>query len=101
MKSLTIKRKIIYAQFSLVASLFFFHISSFAQYPKVEMQNTERREITSSILKQNLLLYVQLPESYGKNNKKYPVLYLLDGQWLFPLVSGLCGNEYGDAAIPE
>src|SRR6201986_4899693 len=99
MKSLSIKKNIIYAQFSLIASLMLFHIPSLAQYPKVEMQNTERREITSSILKQNLLLYVQLPESYGKKNIRYPVLYLLDGQWLFPLVSGLCGNEYGDAAI--
>jgi predicted alpha/beta superfamily hydrolase len=101
MASLNRKRKIVYVQSYLVTLMILFHFISFAQYPKVEIQNTERREIISSVLKQNLLLYVQLPESYGKKNQKYPVLYLLDGQWLFPLVSGLYGNEYGDAAIPE
>jgi predicted alpha/beta superfamily hydrolase len=42
-----------------------------------------------------------LPASYDKTNKKYPVVYLMDSQWDFPLVTALYGQQYYDGFIPE
>tara|TARA_R110002126_G_C10481575_1_gene501984 strand:- start:2434 stop:3621 length:1188 start_codon:yes stop_codon:yes gene_type:complete len=40
--------------------------------------------IKSDILKENRQIQIFTPESYDKTDKKYPVLYILDGQRLFP-----------------
>ena len=39
--------------------------------------------IKSSILKENRQIQVFLPKDYANSNKKYPVIYLLDGQRFF------------------
>jgi len=39
----------------------------------------ETIEYSSESLDQTYLLYVQLPPGYGQSNKRYPVLYALDG----------------------
>lgn len=41
--------------------------------------------IKSDILKEDRQIQIFTPEGYNKTNKKYPVLYILDGQRLFPL----------------
>lgn len=48
--------------------------------------------------------YAQLsrgPGGYANNTKKYPVVYLMDSQWDFPLVELLYGQQYFDGLIPE
>ncbi|MGK0412861.1 MAG: putative alpha/beta superfamily hydrolase [Polaribacter sp.] len=40
--------------------------------------------IKSDILKEDRQIQIFTPESYDKTNQKYPVLYILDGQRLFP-----------------
>jgi len=40
--------------------------------------------IKSDILKEDRQIQIFTPEGYNKTNKKYPVLYILDGQRLFP-----------------
>lgn len=40
--------------------------------------------IKSDILKEDRQIQIFIPESYNKTDKKYPVLYMLDGQRLFP-----------------
>jgi predicted alpha/beta superfamily hydrolase len=42
-----------------------------------------------------------LPGGYNQNTKKYPVVYLMDSQWDFPLVKSLYGQQYYDGFIPE
>jgi predicted alpha/beta superfamily hydrolase len=44
-------------------------------------------ELHSSILDQNLQLYIKLPWSYERSNATYPVLFCLDGNRSFPLYS--------------
>ena len=44
-------------------------------------------ELHSSILNQNLLLYIKLPWSYERSDATYPVLFCLDGNRSFPLYS--------------
>ena len=58
--------------------------------------------IYSQILKESRKIYVQLPDSYspGKNQKKYPVAFILDGEIFLPTVSDVL-NYYSGGFIPE
>src|SRR5574338_1452478 len=80
-----------------------FRFTSFAQYPKVTIPNSEVRSIVSSIVpRQEYQLQVMLPAGYNNSNKlTYPVVYLMDAQWDFPLVASLYGQQYYDGFIPS
>lgn len=73
-----------------------------AQYPAVTIPGSEVRKITSKIVAgQEYELHIMLPGGYKAANKKYPVVYLMDSQWDFSLVTGLYGQYYYDGFIPE
>jgi predicted alpha/beta superfamily hydrolase len=73
-----------------------------AQVPRqVEIQGTQLLKITSSVVGEDFFLLVQLPRFYEDTTRTFPVIYLLDGQWDFPLVNGLTGGQYYDGFIPE
>lgn len=73
-----------------------------AQYPSVQIPGSEIRILKSGIVKgQEYELHILLPGGYTKSNKKYPVIYLMDSQWDFPLVKSLYGQHYYDGFIPE
>ncbi|MDO6745139.1 alpha/beta hydrolase-fold protein [Tenacibaculum soleae] len=55
--------------------------------------------IYSNTLKEQRKFWVQLPENYNKN-KKYPVVYVLDGETHLPIVS-LVQSYYSGGFIPE
>jgi predicted alpha/beta superfamily hydrolase len=77
-------------------------INCFAQYQRVEIPGSEVRKLTSSIVAgQEYELHILLPGGYKNSNKKYPVVYLMDSQWDFPLVKSLYGEHYFDGFIPE
>lgn len=85
-------------------ALFFaaFTLNVSAQYPKVDIPGSEVRKITSSIVKgQEYELHILLPGGYKNSDKKYPVVYLMDSQWDFPLVKCIYGEHYYDGFIPE
>lgn len=47
-------------------------------------------------------LHIALPESFDDEpGRRYPVLYLCDGYWDFPLVRNIVGNLRFDQAVPE
>jgi enterochelin esterase-like enzyme len=71
-------------------------------YPQVQIPGSETRKITSSIVNgQEYVLQISLPAGYANSNKRYPIVYLMDSQWDFPLVSALYGQQYYDGFIPE
>jgi len=73
-----------------------------AQYPAVTIPGTEVRKITSKIVAgQEYELHIMLPGGYNSADKKYPVVYLMDSQWDFPVVTGLYGYHYYDGFIPD
>jgi predicted alpha/beta superfamily hydrolase len=73
-----------------------------AQYPAVTIPDSEVRKITSKIVAgQEYELHIMLPRGYKAADKKYPVVYLMDSQWDFPLVTSLYGYHYYDGFIPE
>ena len=47
----------------------------------------ETVSLRSEILDELRTVYVSLPASYHQSQRRYPVLYLLDGEWHFPVVA--------------
>ncbi|HMU46703.1 MAG TPA: alpha/beta hydrolase-fold protein [Chitinophagaceae bacterium] len=77
-------------------------LNASAQYPRVDIPGSEVRKITSSIVTgQEYELQILLPSGYSVSEKKYPVVYLMDSQWDFPLVKSIYGQQYYDGFIPE
>jgi predicted alpha/beta superfamily hydrolase len=68
--------------------------------PQVEIAGTQLLTMTSAITHQDYVLYVNLPRGYGDTTKIFPVLYLLDGQYDFPLMQAIFGEQYYDGFVP-
>jgi len=49
----------------------------------------EKVELYSKVLKENRYLYISYPSSFDNNKKKYPVLYLLDGDYYLKSTAGI------------
>lgn len=77
-------------------------LAAAAQYPRVDIPGSAVRKIKSSIVAgQEYELQLLLPGGYANSTKKYPVVYLMDAQWDFPLVKSIYGQQYYDGFIPE
>ncbi len=68
--------------------------------PRVEIPGSQLRKITSAIVGQEYDLYIHFPRGYGRNDQKHPVLYVLDAQWDFPLVTAIFGSQFYDGFLP-
>jgi len=68
---------------------------------EVTIPGSQTKQIASSLVSgQDYTLHIQLPSDYAKTDKVYPVVYLLDSQWDFPLVTTLYGEQYYDGFVP-
>jgi predicted alpha/beta superfamily hydrolase len=73
-----------------------------AQRNEVTISGSQTKTFTSTIVSgQEYVLQISLPSSYSKSNQKYPVVYLMDSQWDFPLLTALYGQQYYDGFVPE
>ena len=89
-------------KYTIVLLLLAFATNAEAQYPKVDIPGSEVRKITSKIVAgQEYELQIMLPGNYKTSKKKYPVIYLMDSQWDFPLLKCLYGEHYFDGFVPE
>jgi predicted alpha/beta superfamily hydrolase/uncharacterized cupin superfamily protein len=69
--------------------------------PPVVIPNTRTINLKSRIADQEYVLHINLPGDYATEFRKaYPVIFVLDGQWDFPLVSAIYGEQYFDGFIP-
>lgn len=76
-------------------------ISAFAQkYSPVVIKGSEVRSMKSKDTGRDYDLYIRKPSDMS-GAKKYPVLYLLDGQWDFKLLDSIHGGLFYDKYIPE
>ena len=74
----------------------------FCQSAEVAIAGSQTKRIISSIIKnQEYVLQISMPAGYDKSTRKYPVVYLMDSQWDFPLLTALYGQQYFDGFIPE
>ncbi len=68
--------------------------------PEVPILGTQLLHLTSAIVGQEYDLYVNLPRGYQDTTKTFPVIFLIDGQWDFPLVQAIFGEQYYDGFVP-
>jgi predicted alpha/beta superfamily hydrolase len=88
--------------FLLTISIYSSSIAQTTPRPKVEIASTELLKLNSKVANQEYQLLVHLPGSYAKNtDKSYPVVFLLDGQYDFPFLTGVYGGQYYDGFLPE
>jgi predicted alpha/beta superfamily hydrolase len=72
-----------------------------AKPKQYEIPGTQVLRITSSIVAgQEYELHIQLPRNYQDSKTTFPVIYLTDSQYFFPLLNGLIGGEYYDGFMP-
>ncbi|MDO6517721.1 alpha/beta hydrolase [Zobellia uliginosa] len=76
---------------TLVLALFFITAFSFAQTIEIGVKNS----IRSTSLNEDREYWVYLPENYGNEHyadQHYPVIYVLDGEKYFHVISGMVKN---------
>ncbi len=73
----------------------------FAQKKGSEISIGTSYTITSQILNQDRDIQVYLPNSYQNSTDRYPVLYILDGQWFFANGVAIQKSLRTPGAIPE
>ncbi len=69
--------------------------------PRFGIFKTEARVIQSRYVEQAYDLGIWLPFSYTSSDRRYPVLYVLDGEFLFPMAAGLMPTLVGSGEAPE
>lgn len=73
-----------------------------ASYPPVTIAGSEMRTMISISTGRSYNLYIRKPADYNKGTQsKYPVLYLLDGQWDFKLLDSVVGGLVYDKWMPD
>ncbi len=71
-------------------------------YPSVTIAGSQVRTLKSSATGRNYDLYIHVPGDSARNKEtKYPVLYLLDGQWDFKLLDSVLGGLHYDKFVPD
>jgi len=63
--------------------------------------NTEARSFQSSIMGVNYQIFTWFPLNYPQAKRKYPVIYLLDGVYMFGMVSGIIASLVWDQFLPD
>ncbi|MBN1397494.1 MAG: alpha/beta hydrolase [Bacteroidetes bacterium] len=69
--------------------------------PEFAIAGSQVLKINSAITGQEYVLHISLPQQYGDTTKIFPVVYLLDSQWDFPLVTAIYGDQYYDGFMPN
>ncbi len=67
---------------------------------QVSMPGTQLLDIRSKVTGQEYVLHVALPRGYDDPARRFPVIYVTDGQWDFTLVHAIYGQQYYDGFIP-
>ena len=65
------------------------------------LENTQVRDIRAQALKRDYQLYVALPDSYRQGNKRYPVLFVVDANYAFPVVRNIAQRLNKHAGMEE
>ncbi|UCE42735.1 MAG: alpha/beta hydrolase [Candidatus Aminicenantes bacterium] len=73
----------------ILFSFFFVCVSVVAQIKKEPFNIGEKIRLHSDVLDEDRDILVYLPQDYERSGEKYPVLYLLDGEWHFIHASGI------------
>jgi len=96
------KKNLILWIVAITTNISFAQIKSATHYPLVELKGTQLIKFKSGINNQDYEVYIELPASYKDSiNKRYPVLYVLDGQWFFPSIIRSREDMHYEGYLPE
>ena len=91
------KLKIIFVLFFFCGSGIFISLSA----QDYNLYNTQKKIIVSKSVEDTFHIFISLPDSYGNSDKRYPVLYVLDGDVAFGMAASITRYlQIGDN-IPE
>ena len=65
------------------------------------LENTEVRDIHAQALNRDYQVFVALPDSYAQGNKRYPVLFVVDANYSFPIVRNIAQRLNKHAGMEE
>ncbi|MEH6436920.1 alpha/beta hydrolase [Massilia sp. DD77] len=65
------------------------------------LDNTEVRDIRAQALQRDYQLYVALPDSYREGGQRYPVLFVTDANYAFPVVRSIVQRLHKHAGMEE
>ncbi|MFC2094003.1 alpha/beta hydrolase [Bacteroidota bacterium] len=68
---------------------------------KDNLYNTQVKVFHSQIIDDDFYLYISFPDDYDSSDKKYPVLYLLDGDIAFGMAASIARYLQFGNTIPE
>ncbi|MBN1877425.1 MAG: hypothetical protein JXA33_24595 [Anaerolineae bacterium] len=74
---------------------------SISALPRFGIFKTETRILHSEHVNQDYEIGTWLPFSYGSSERTYPVLFVPDGEFVYPAVMGLMPTHMGSGAVPE
>lgn len=69
--------------------------------PSYALENTEVRDIHAQALNRDYQVYLALPDSYRTGNKRYPVLFVTDANYAFPVVRNIAQRLNKHAGMEE
>ena len=65
------------------------------------LDNTEVRELRAPALNRDYQLYIALPDSYASSKRRYPVLFVTDANYAFPVVRNISQRLSRHAGMEE
>ena len=96
-QNFTFMRKIFLSVLALITIV----TANFAQVKGSPISIGTNYTINSKILEKDREIQIYLPDSYDTSTEKYPVLYILDGQWFFSNGVSIQKSLRTPGAIPE
>lgn len=82
--------------FLLASSLFFTLLAQ-----EFNLYNTEKKVIVSTSVNDSFYVFISLPDGYNDSEKRYPVLYVLDGDVAFGMAASIARYLQIGENIPE
>jgi uncharacterized protein len=75
--------------FIVLCALFSLNLGADEQFPAWELPNTQVHQLPAQSNGRHYEVWVELPPSYGKTEKKFPVLFVSDASYAFPLIRSI------------
>ena len=86
---------------AIACCLIWFYSSNVCAGQSEKVSIGERKSLFSEVLNEQRELLIYTPDDYLSSNGNYPVMYVLDGEWHFHLVSGIVKQLSANGDIPE
>lgn len=69
--------------------------------PPYTLANTEVRDVRASTLGRDYQVFVALPDSYASSKRSYPVVFVVDADYAFPVVRNIASRLHRHAGMEE